>query len=136
MSQRIKEQKEEHHGGSKWIGTGGITAFGHSGYAPKGIRIRGQRGGEHALKVAEERHFRDFRDDHVLGIRQFQVALRRLRRLSNREETPATELDVEETVAATTKKGRSTGNYHEKAPQEPDQNCCFSWTAEAPWMLM
>lgn len=76
MSQRIKEQKEEHHGGSKWIGTGGITAFGHSGYAPKGIRIRGQRGGEHALKVAEERHFRDFRDDHVLGIRQFQVALR------------------------------------------------------------
>lgn len=105
MSQRIKEQKEEHHGGSKWIGTGGITAFGHSGYAPKGIRIRGQRGGEHALKVAEERHFRDFRDDHVLGIRQFQVALRRLRRLSNREETPATELDVEETVAATTKKG-------------------------------
>lgn len=50
MSQRIKEQKEEHHGGSKWIGTGGITAFGHSGYAPKGIRIRGQRGGEHALK--------------------------------------------------------------------------------------
>ena len=55
--------------------------------------------------MAEERHFRDFRDDHVLGIRQFQVALRRLRRLSNREETPATELDVEETVAATTKKG-------------------------------
>ena len=26
MSQRIKEQKEEHHGGSKWIGTGGIKS--------------------------------------------------------------------------------------------------------------
>ena len=43
MRQRMREQTEAHNGGSRWIGTGGITAFGHSGYAPKGIRISGDR---------------------------------------------------------------------------------------------
>lgn len=103
MRQRLREQKEEHHGGSKWIGTGGITPFGHSGYAPKGIRIRGKGMRNRALKVAEERNYRDFRDDHVLAIRQFQVALRKLRRLSNKDEAAATELDVDRTIEETGK---------------------------------
>ena len=105
MEQRLKEQTEAHHGGSKWIGTGGITAFGHSGYAPKGIRIAGEGKNGNALKVAEERNYRDFRDDNVLELRQFQMALRKLRQLSERDEGPRTELNVEGTIEKTCKQG-------------------------------
>jgi hypothetical protein len=34
---RLKEQTEAHHGGSKWIGTGGTSPVGHSGYHPGGM---------------------------------------------------------------------------------------------------
>lgn len=105
MEKRLAEQKEQHHGGSKWVGTGGVTAFGHSGYAPKGIRVHGRGGGRSALKTAGERNFRDFRDDKVLQIRQFQVAFRKLRLLSSREDGARTELNVEKTIEATCKKG-------------------------------
>jgi len=106
MEQRLREQKSAHHGGTKWVGTGGQTAFGHSGYAPKGIRVLGEGHRHSALQVAGERRFRDFRDDAVLDIRQFQMALRKLRRLSDRLDGPKTELDVEGTVKAT---GRRAG---------------------------
>ena len=33
---RLKEQTEEHHGGGKWIGTGGTSPVGHSGFHPGG----------------------------------------------------------------------------------------------------
>ena len=71
MEERLKEQKEEHHGGNKWIGTGGTSAFGHSGYSPAGIRVGGPGKNRSALQVAEARNYRDFRDDSVLQIRQF-----------------------------------------------------------------
>lgn len=105
MEQRLSEQKEQHHGGNKWVGTGGTTAFGHSGYAPRGIRVHGDGMGRWALKVAGERNFRDFRDDKVLQVRQFQVALRKLRLLSSREEGAKTELAVEKTIDATCRNG-------------------------------
>lgn len=103
MEQRLREQKEAHNGGTKWVGTGGQTAFGHSGYAPKGIRVGGVGHRRSALKIAEERNFRDFRDDDVLQIRQFQIALRKLRLLSNKDEAPKTELDIDETIEETCK---------------------------------
>ena len=36
---RLEEQKEEHHGGAKWIGTGGTSPVGHSGHHPGGMRV-------------------------------------------------------------------------------------------------
>ena len=42
LRRRLAEQQGEHHGGSKWIGTGGTSPFGHSGYHPEGVRIGGQ----------------------------------------------------------------------------------------------
>jgi uncharacterized protein with von Willebrand factor type A (vWA) domain len=60
---------------------------------------------EDALRLARERRFRDFRVDTVLDIRQFQMAFRRLRRVSSRLELPATELDVAQTIAKTAKNG-------------------------------
>ena len=95
MAERLKEQHEQHHGGNKWIGTGGTSAFGHSGYSPKGIRVGGPGKNRSALQVAEQRNYRDFRDDAVIQIRQFQVALKKLRLLSCREDGPKTELNVE-----------------------------------------
>ena len=107
MEERLREQKEQHHGGSKWIGTGGTSAFGHSGYSPKGIRVGGPGKNRSALQVAEQRNYRDFRDDAVLQIRQFQVALKKLRLLSCREDGPKTELNVEKTIERTCDRGGS-----------------------------
>lgn len=101
MGERLKEQKEQHHGGNRWIGTGGTSAFGHSGYSPKGIRVGGPGKNKSALQVAEQRSYRDFREDSVLQIRQFQIALRKLRLLSCREDGPKTELNIEKTIEKT-----------------------------------
>jgi uncharacterized protein with von Willebrand factor type A (vWA) domain len=40
LEKRLKEQTEQHDGGGYWIGRGGTSPFGHSGYHPAGIRNR------------------------------------------------------------------------------------------------
>ena len=101
FQERLEEQNEEHHGGNRWIGTGSTSPFGRGGYNPKGIRIGGQSRHQSAVKVASERRFIDFREDHELDSRDFQVAFRRLRQYSTRVDGAKTELDVEGTVKAT-----------------------------------
>ncbi|MHA1299671.1 MAG: VWA containing CoxE family protein, partial [Candidatus Helarchaeota archaeon] len=39
FEQRLREQKERHDGGNKWIGTGGTSPFGRGGYHPTGISL-------------------------------------------------------------------------------------------------
>lgn len=99
--ERLKEQIEEHHGGSHWIGTGGTSPFGHSGAHPSGIRIGGPGGGRSAVKIAEERRFANYRNDRVLDTRQFKVALKRLRRLTH--EGAPLELNLDKTIQQTCK---------------------------------
>lgn len=101
MEQRIKEQVEEHDGGKKWVGTGGQTAYGHSGYAPRGIRVYGQGHRGRAMRVAGQRVFRDFRDDNSVQIRDFQVAFKKLRLLSMRDDGPKSEFSVDKTIDET-----------------------------------
>lgn len=101
FQERLKEQKERHDGGNKWIGTGGTSPFGHSGAARDGIRIGGEGGNRRALRVASERHFRGYRDDLVLDVRQLEVALRKLRAFAREGE--ASELDLDGTIDATAK---------------------------------
>jgi len=101
LEERLKEQKGEHHGGSHWIGTGGTSPFGHSGYHSGGIRIGGQSNNRSAVKVAAERLHRDFRRDDTLNTKHFEVALRKLRQLSKNEEAPKTELNIEQTIDET-----------------------------------
>lgn len=72
---------------------------------PKGIRVGGPGKNRSALQVAEQRNYRDFRDDAVIQIRQFQVALKKLRLLSCREDGPKTELNVEKTIEKTCDEG-------------------------------
>ncbi len=98
--QRLAEQKERHAGGSKWIGTAGTSPYGHGGYHPEGIRIGGESAGNRtAIKVWEQREFRNLDDTVDLGVRNIKVALRRLRRFARRG--AATELDLDGTIAGT-----------------------------------
>ncbi|MAV37435.1 MAG: VWA containing CoxE family protein [Planctomycetaceae bacterium] len=94
----LEEQTERHDGGSRWIGTGGTSPFGHGGQHPTGIRVGGAGGGRSAVQVAESRQFRNLRSDRILDTRQIAVALRRLRRLGKIEGPE--ELDVDESVDA------------------------------------
>lgn len=100
---RLREQREEHNGGSRWIGTGGTSPFGHSGFHPSGIRVGG--GGQHrqALQVAGARQFRQYRADRILDTRSLAVALKKLRKLSREHGEP--ELDIDETIERTSQCG-------------------------------
>ncbi|OHX10840.1 vWA domain-containing protein [Chromobacterium sphagni] len=103
LRQRLEEQKERHQGGNKWIGTGGTSPFGAFGYNPEGIRI-GQHQSRHrrAVKVWDQREFRNFDDKVELGTRNIKLALRRLREFARdgAEEV----LDLDATIAATARK--------------------------------
>ena len=99
FEERLREQQERHDGGSRWIGTGGTSPFGHGGVHPGGLRVGGEGGGRSAMQIAGERHFRNYRSDFTLDIRQLQVALRRLRRLS--QVGPEDELDLDGTIDRT-----------------------------------
>ncbi len=105
LEERLQEQTEQHHGGDKWVGTGGTSPFGHSGQHPGGIRIEGDSVNRSAVKVAAERQFKGFRSDSTIGVRQFEVALRKLRQLSTKVEGPRDELDIDETIQETGQKG-------------------------------
>ncbi|WP_409969344.1 VWA containing CoxE family protein [Bengtsoniella intestinalis] len=106
MEQRLKDQHERHDGGNHWIGTGGTSLYGHGGYNPNGIRIGGDASGhQSAVQVAAERKYQDFREDTTLGLRQFQMAFRRLRQLSSRNEGPKDELQLEKSIQATCDNG-------------------------------
>jgi len=100
FQERLNEQTERHAGGNRWIGTGGTSPFGHGGYHPEGIRVGGESGGNRtAVKVWDERQFRDYDDQIELGIRNFKVALRRLRRFAR--EGAELELDLDDTIRST-----------------------------------
>ncbi|MDN7127243.1 VWA domain-containing protein [Pseudidiomarina sp. 1APP75-27a] len=104
FQERLKEQQKRHAGGNKWIGTGGTSPFGAYGYHPEGIRI-GQEGSNarRAVKVWDKREFRDLDTEGELNNRTMQLALRKLRKFARTGS--AEELDLDETIRATSKKG-------------------------------
>ena len=103
--ERLRGQDAAHRGGDRHVGTDGTSPFGHSGAHPGGIRVGGEGRNRSATQVAGERRWRDYAADETLGVREFGLALRRLRRLSTALEGPETELDVDGTVAATADAG-------------------------------
>ncbi|MFY7865721.1 vWA domain-containing protein [Roseateles sp.] len=99
LKKRFEEQKERHEGGNKWIGTGGTSPFGNSGYNPQGIRIGGASRNKSAVKVWEQRAYKDYDDQLELGTRNIKVALRRLRRFAR--EGSELELNLDDTIHKT-----------------------------------
>jgi uncharacterized protein len=103
LKERLDEQKERHQGGNKWIGTGGTSPFGNSGYNPEGVRIGGESVHKKAVKVWDKREFKNLDATKELGTRNIKVALRRLRRFAR--EGAADELDLDATISGTARQG-------------------------------
>ncbi len=103
LAKRLQEQDAAHHGGSKWIGTGGTSPFGNSGQNPAGVRIGGDGGGKSATKMWQKRDFRSLRGETEIGTRNMKMALRRLRRFVR--EGAEDEFDLQETIKSTADRG-------------------------------
>jgi uncharacterized protein with von Willebrand factor type A (vWA) domain len=101
FKQRLEEQQGRHAGGNKWIGTGGTSPFGHSGFHPTGMRIGGQGKHGRAVKVWERREFKNLDDSVELGTRNLKIAMRRLRRFAR--EGAEDQLDLDDTIRSTAK---------------------------------
>ena len=103
LKQRLAEQEGRHQGGNKWIGTGGTSPFGNGGYNPEGVRIGGESKHGRAIKVWDQREFKNLDSTRELGTRNIKVALRRLRRFAR--EGAADELDIDGTIDGTARQG-------------------------------
>ncbi len=103
LKKRLEEQQGRHQGGSKWIGTGGTSPYGNSGFNPEGVRIGGESRNKRAIKVWDKREFRNLDNEVELGTRNIKVALRRLRRFAR--DGAADELDLDATIDGTARRG-------------------------------
>jgi uncharacterized protein with von Willebrand factor type A (vWA) domain len=100
---RLKEQKEAHHGGNRWIGTGGTSPVGHSGFHPGGMRVGGASRNRSAVKVALERRYKDYSQEGPLTELQMGEALKRLRRMI--PHGPRDVVNVDKTIRETMRNG-------------------------------
>ncbi len=103
FERRRSSQTGRHDGGSRWIGTGGTSPFGHGGYHPGGIRVGGEGRFHSAVQVAAERRFMEYRKDIVLDTRRLGIAIKKMRAL--RREGSGDELDLEGTIDRTARCG-------------------------------
>ncbi|MGD9817014.1 MAG: VWA domain-containing protein [Hyphomonadaceae bacterium] len=103
LQQRLREQRERHQGGNKWIGTGGTSPYGNSGFNPEGVRIGGEGGQRKAVKVWDKREYKNLDDSVELGVRNIKIALRRLRKFA-RSGAPD-ELDLDGTIRESARQG-------------------------------
>src|SRR6476659_1076517 len=100
---QIEARKGRQQGGNKWIGTGGTSPLGAYGYNPEGVRIGQDKSrNRSAVKVWDQREYRNLDDSVELGTRNIKVALRRLRKFA-REGAPE-EFDLETTIGQTARK--------------------------------
>jgi uncharacterized protein len=100
LKELLEEQKGRHEGGRKWLGTNGTSPFGNGGFNPEGIRVGGPSAGNRtAVKVWEQRAYRDYDDQVELGTRNIKIAMRRLRKFAR--DGAEDELDLDHTITAT-----------------------------------
>ncbi|MEW6334835.1 MAG: hypothetical protein AB1558_11245, partial [Thermodesulfobacteriota bacterium] len=100
---RLRDQDGAHHGGNRWIGTGGTSPVGHSGFHPGGMRVGGASRRGSAVKVALERRYRDYSQEGPLTEVQMGEALKRLRRMV--PQGPRDIVNIDKTIAQTMKSG-------------------------------
>jgi uncharacterized protein with von Willebrand factor type A (vWA) domain len=101
FKERLREQTEAHHGGSRWIGTGGTSPVGHSGYHPEGMRVGGISRNKSAVKVAMERRYKDYSLNGPLTQAMVGEALKRLRNMV--PVGPKDQVNVDKTIYQTMK---------------------------------
>ena len=103
FKERLKEQTEQHNGGAKWIGTGGYSPVGHSGYHPGGMRVGGVSRNKSAVKVAMDRRYKDYSQSGPLTHAMIGEALKRMRNLI--PVGPKDEVNIDETIYQVMKNG-------------------------------
>ncbi len=102
--EKIKEQqKSRHEGGSHWIGTGGISPFGHGGAAKNGIRVGGTGGGKMARKVIGDRNYYPVDRDAIINDNNVDAALASIKGVI--EESATENLDIPITIQSGLKRG-------------------------------
>jgi uncharacterized protein len=99
FKERLKDQDGRHDGGGKWIGTGGYSPVGHSGHHPGGMRVGGMSQNKSAVKVANERRYKDYSTAGPLTQANIGEALKRLRNLV--PAGPKDKVNVDETIRET-----------------------------------
>jgi uncharacterized protein len=112
---RLRNQdREPHVGGNKAIGVRGRSTQGAWGYNPAGVRI-GQHQSRHrsAIQIAEQRTFRNYRDDVTLDTRLIKTVLSYIRQVVR--EGPRENLDVDGTIDATCRNAGELEFIWEKA---------------------
>lgn len=103
FKKRLKDQEGRHDGGSKWIGTGGTSPVGHSGYHPGGLRVGGVSRSQSAVQVAGERRYKDYSVRRGLTRGSMGEALKRLRNLV--PQGPKDMLNIDATIRETMRNG-------------------------------
>ena len=96
---RLREQTERHDGGGKWIGTGGTSPVGHSGYHPQGMRVGGISRKKSAIKVALERRYKHYSLSGPITQLMLGEAMKRLKNMV--PSGPKDQLDIDETLYQT-----------------------------------
>lgn len=103
MEKVRQQQKAKHGGGSHWIGTGGISPYGHGGAAKNGIRVGGQGGGKMARKVMGDKNYFPIDRDALLNDNNVDAALASIKGVI--EESATEKLDVPLTIKSGLKRG-------------------------------
>ncbi len=103
FKERLKDQTERHDGGARWIGTGGFSPVGHSGYHPGGMRVGGISRNKSAVKVAMDRRYKDYSRTGPLTQAHIGEALKRLRNMI--PTGPKDVVNIDETIYRTMKNG-------------------------------
>ncbi len=103
MEKVRQQQKTKHGGGSHWIGTGGISPYGHGGAAKNGIRVGGQGGGKMARKVMGDKNYFPFDRDALLNDNNVDAALASIKGVI--EESATEKLDIPQTIKSGLKRG-------------------------------
>ena len=103
LRQIQEQQNTKHSGGSHWIGTGGISPYGHGGAAKDGIRIGGSGGGKMARRVLSDKKFFPVDRDAIINDNNVDAALASLKGIT--EESAESKLHVNKTIKEGLKRG-------------------------------
>ncbi|AXT31283.1 vWA domain-containing protein [Pseudoalteromonas tunicata] len=104
LQERLAEQQKRHAGGNKWVGTGGTSPFGAYGYNPEGIRIgQAENRQRQAVKVWDQREFKNFDNQADISSRTMKLALKKLRKFAR--SGASNQLALNDTISATAKQG-------------------------------
>lgn len=97
----LQNQDGRHQGGNTYIGTGGTSPYGNSGFNVEGFQLGDGGGQRTGIKAWDMRRFRGLQDDIELGTRNIKMALRKLRLLTR--EGRDEELDLDDTIERTSR---------------------------------